>query len=1014
MAGLVKVYEGSYSVYQREEMYCFLRGRRPASEISLEESLAQDGRYVFCVSGGGEQRFLDMEEYFRRRNRYVRFLWIANPDEPLSRWRTCGAAWETPDCLEFDASVVMERYRLVLRRGLSVSCHEDTFHFAFPEETGFGYGMQAPGIWLEGTASLRLGTKADECGTFFGRVKSSDRDLFGKMDAGLCFSAVAEESAADRFRGFVRSAGSPALFPEEELEIRIRLTPHALLNGERTRLGLSQGVFSSCFCSEMGLPLRLKAGEDAALLFQQKPVRAFRDAEGRVMTKKSLYLGISGHFFQETEAARLLCGLAGTETVGLTKGGQILFVPSMPGTEPYEDRSLGTSVWVGTVGSTAYYCQPEGAPLYAADGKGTMRFLEIPEREFADGMPPVPILPYRDVSVDGEGSLRVWEEGIYRRRRERMGRQAELAAGRAGSEGGDSSTGEGGITGAEWKRKNAEGDGVVAASCRGVMAQVKEDGSFSWIGFANVSRGMGLPGLRFGQVDEGVRSRFMQKEFVWVIRKKEEMERAMPSQAFDFSVDGMGIRLLPGHWLSEGGEQDTRMIVKFSDDKSMEEVLAGDIVFEASLKKARLPDGTAREGYEAFLQMAEEPDFQGILALNVCISLEEMPKAAQVLMRGIKPESFRAFYVAVQAGRILDSKGQGLVMEKSEVSALVDYTSDRKLLYRTEPPDFDYLTREVRIQVRESRICSFTSSSELLVNRFFEARAKAKEETDGNCLVLWGRLGDVEGVPQYQFRLKTEKEYELSGSGIADVLVKEAGMSADENGNGTFILNGRLKSREMDGSDLLGFGGDGSEDGLPFAALLLRMPENGRMMMDYGRLVLDVSKAVWREDSFPARFAVSLQGFLRGEGKPQDLGYQPIGAPVALGAPPSKWQGFCWRIDLGNPGGPSGGCGLSMELLTGFWEAQNQETEYYIGVRLPGILSAGGEFLQGIMRMGFDAVSLEKQGKSYLFRLHNYSIGLLGMSFPPGSSDIFLFSDGKSVGWYGAYTGTDKTGRGDG
>lgn len=985
MTGLAKIFENNYTVYQRDEMYCFIRGRLSASEISLEESLAQGGRYVFCAMGCGEQRFRDMEEYFRRRNQYVRFLWIANPDEPPSRWQTCGAAWEKPDCLKADAPIVMERYRLVLRKGLSVSCHEDSFHFAFPKETGFGYGMQTPGIWLEGTVSLRLGTKGEECGTFFGSVKSSDRDLFGKMDAGLRFFAVAEESVADRFRGFVRSAGSPGLFPEEELEIRIRLAPHALLNGERTRFGLSQGVFSTCFSSDMGLPLRLKAGEDAALLFQQKPVRAFRDEAGRVVAKKSLYLGISGHFSQESKAARLLCGLAGTETVGLTEDGQILFVPSMPGTEPYEDRSLGTSVWVGTVGNTAYYCQPEDAPLYAADGKGAMRFLEIPEREFAEGMPPVPLLPYRGVRVDGEGSLRGWEEGIYIRRRERLGRQSVVT-------------------------DNAGLGGVVAASCRGVMAQVKEDGSFSWIGFANVSQSIGLPDLRFGRVDEGLRNRFMQKEFVWVIRKKEEMERAMPSPAFDFSVDGVGIRLLPSHWVSEGGNQDTRLIIKFSGDKSMEEILAGDIVFEASLKKARLPDGTAREGYEAFLQMAEEPEFQGIIALNVGISLEKMPKAVQVLMRGAEPEAFRAFYVAVQAGRILDSKGMGLVMEKSKISGLVDYTSDRKLLYRTEPPDFDYLTREVRIQVRDSRICSFTSSSELLVNRFFEARAKAKEETEGNCLVLWGRLADVEGVPQYQFGLKEEKEYELSGSGIADVLVKEAGMSADENGSGTFILNGRLKSREMDGCDLLGFGGEGDGDGLPFAALLLRMPESGRMTMDYGRLMLDVSKAVWRDGSFPALFAVSLQGFLCGEGKPQELGYQPISAPVALGAPPSKWQGFCWRIDLGNLGGLSDGCNLSMELLTGFWEAQNQETEYYIGVRLPGLLSSGGEFLQGIMRMGFDAVSLEKQGEGFLFRLHNYSIGLLGMTFPPGSSDIFLFSDGKSVGWYGAYAGTDKNG----
>ena len=120
------------------------------------------------------------------------------------------------------------------------------------------------------------------------------------------------------------------------------------------------------------------------------------------------------------------------------------------------------------------------------------------------------------------------------------------------------------------------------------------------------------------------------------------------------------------------------------------------------------------------------------------------------------------------------------------------------------------------------------------------------------------------------------------------------------------------------------------------------------------------------------------------------------------GIPPKNWQGFRWTISPGNQGAPAGGGLLGMELLTAFWPAKQGETEYYVGIRLPESLS-GLTALQGMIQMGFGALSLEKGKQGYLIRLHNYNIRVMGLSFPPGSSDLFLISDGKSVGWYGAY-----------
>ena len=50
------IYKGEYTVYQREAMYCFFKGRREQQTLSLEESLAM-GVIVFVDSKSVGQLF---------------------------------------------------------------------------------------------------------------------------------------------------------------------------------------------------------------------------------------------------------------------------------------------------------------------------------------------------------------------------------------------------------------------------------------------------------------------------------------------------------------------------------------------------------------------------------------------------------------------------------------------------------------------------------------------------------------------------------------------------------------------------------------------------------------------------------------------------------------------------------------------------------------------------------------------------------------------------------------------
>lgn len=141
--------------------------------------------------------------------------------------------------------------------------------------------------------------------------------------------------------------------------------------------------------------------------------------------------------------------------------------------------------------------------------------------------------------------------------------------------------------------------------------------------------------------------------------------------------------------------------------------------------------------------------------------MDVLPPEVKILMQSVETDQFYASYLVIHAGQIYRDENQILFLEQSKVSGLIDYSTERKLVYEETPPDYDYLTREIRIILQYGHIVSFTSSSEILINRLFEAPAYSRENPDGNCLVLNGRLVNEDGVSQYQYRLKQCVCYQL-------------------------------------------------------------------------------------------------------------------------------------------------------------------------------------------------------------------------------------------------------------
>ena len=158
------IYKGEYTVYQREAMYCFFKGRREQQTLSLEESLAMGGIYLFCpgLMENGSEFSENAIQYLKRWNRKLLFLWIQNPWDSYFKWRLGKLEQDSEG-----SSLVFERYRLFINRWKRLFIRQDNFVLDYG--ISGGYGLCSGNIcMLGGSDELSVGTLGDSCGALCG------------------------------------------------------------------------------------------------------------------------------------------------------------------------------------------------------------------------------------------------------------------------------------------------------------------------------------------------------------------------------------------------------------------------------------------------------------------------------------------------------------------------------------------------------------------------------------------------------------------------------------------------------------------------------------------------------------------------------------------------------------------------------------------------------------------------------------------------------------------------------
>ena len=455
--------------------------------------------------------------------------------------------------------------------------------------------------------------------------------------------------------------------------------------------------------------------------------------------------------------------------------------------------------------------------------------------------------------------------------------------------------------------------------------------------------------------------------------------------------------------------------------------------------------------YADFLSIVDDPNWTGVLGLDVEVPVEQLPAELQVLAAGIDPTGFRAHHFGLSATPYCVGPDGALRFERSSMFGLIDYVNPEDQ-YFTEDVAYAFRVMQLTVAMRNSVVTGFTSRAELLINRLFGAEARLLPTQRGNNVMLDGalqqqRLSDGSAQDTYVFSMSDDSFFQVDGGVLRSVELVAVQLATVANadpvsGSATvdavFLLSGNLRFVDPEGFDPFAWGPKIDTDGtspvdsyLRFGNLAVGMafqlgdPVNTTAFtLQDGNLSFDAANSVARVDSLVAGFPIRLSSLIATADPelspatprqtPADLGYVAISAPFEQSKLTWPWYGLDYTIDLGTLGALAGGTVVALHVLV----AWSPDDGAYLGVGLPGV---GGRLgpslsLQGVVTMGFKGIELlsapgdEALGspRTYTFRLRDFALRMLGVALPPGHNDVILFGNpdqggSSKVGWYLAY-----------
>jgi hypothetical protein len=743
----------------------------------------------------------------------TRFVWFNPPcDGPLLTGQNIAITAPQGDSTTAQAAeFVFQPLTFTLQAGATAKIDENNNTFNFTTASAQDFFVQTPNGMIDDLGpqlTLPLTGALAGCLQFtlplqFDPAQSvdnlADLDIGLRYFYALTFATNDETSGDDDF--FLGTMRYPVF--SQELTLYANLDPVAALNPARTYFafnGADAGqtaagaapAVTTYYSGTLGdpfslLPLSASAasspGTFAALVFAVNPQASVPS------TSDPYYLVPRGDFALQSSrsgAVEMMCGLSGVEymSLSLNEAGQqqnlISFFPGQdafacgfqpgqpPGAVNLKPAAAPLTAFATVTAQAAaldYFAQPDQSVLYNYDTTGLMpltppgaqavtALAAVPVQAATLNWPPTtapvfPLLPYAGLSGQNLAAYQQLESQIVNPAR----RQALAAA---------PPQARPHLTDTPVSPFNTTPQGLLAdyTSNEIILAQMTLPQS-----------GAQTPAqLRLENVTNELLGAFQSSKMFLVVSDPSKLTGVLqtqydqiilgqdPKEAWQFDLD-------PAQWQANG----TIGIIKFYD-MSIADLLSqtsawanGDFFNHGSAATAASTIQTiianadpSDSDFAAFFNAVNNPNWNGILWLNVRAPLNELPSELAGLAVGIDQSRFRAHHVGINASKINAPATPGpITIAPSSIFGLIHYQAPTPL--QPGQDDYQFQVEQLKVLFLNSVVAGFSSVIDLQINTLFGEPATLANTVD-NVVKLYGvyQKHVVNGQTQESYLFQTQ------------------------------------------------------------------------------------------------------------------------------------------------------------------------------------------------------------------------------------------------------------------
>lgn len=427
--------------------------------------------------------------------------------------------------------------------------------------------------------------------------------------------------------------------------------------------------------------------------------------------------------------------------------------------------------------------------------------------------------------------------------------------------------------------------------------------------------------------------------------------------------------------------------------------------------------------YANFLNILQDPQWYGILALKVDINLGNFPKDLRGLLGAMDLKRFYAHHVGVQVNFVTQDAqnlDKPIAIKRSNMFGLINYTDpsykrvqqssgnngngNTQMISDTnnsmQDATYSYKVLFLQIIFANTIITNFDSKLELTARKWFEEAASLNppgtkpDDTPlpaNYSMIFDGHYENHDGHRTYTFltRKGLSYQYFLSSAVLnyTDFVkaqfqtvnsVPEKAVPTTELVTSKFTFYGYLNFRDLENFDGFSFGAPKGQElvparGLYFSNLALDVSfkldtklnttSGLSISLNTANTAFDQSLSTVRDKSFAAAFPISPNDILQGSGDntPKKLNYLQVVPPVnfTTGGLQDTWYAVNFDVHWGGPGALASETGFIPQLLLA-WSPGADVVNVGIFLRLPG--SGGGNTfsIQNVLKLSAGPFQIKK------------------------------------------------------